>query len=202
MNRLVNDLEKLHMAAFSLDYKKVKSLLARGVSAKRKVDGCDLLYNACGGSMVLANPELAAAEEAIIRLAVEHGADVNARYAQLSGYTPLILAASGGSAGAARVLCELGADPNLSDEHDFTPLHRAALGGRAGAVAALLECGADPTPKTSTRQTALQLAIEGKAEASGLEGEDYPTTIKLLEQAQKQKGGARKKADGKRAQKG
>ena len=184
----MGDLEKLHDAAYQLDLKRVKSLLSKGVSpTKKDKDGADLLFFACDGTMVSVDATLEKDQAAIIRLAVEHGAEVNAPYPKFGGFTPLIVAASGGAAGAVRVLHELGAEVDLADEHGFTPLHRAALSGRADAVRVLLELGADATARTSDKKTALDLAIGGQKESSGLETEDFPGVLKLLKAAKKKK---------------
>jgi hypothetical protein len=79
---------------------------------------------------------------------IDRKADVHSQ--DVSGKTPLYLAASSGHAGIIRKLISAGAEPDADGEtHGTKPLHAAASENHAEAVRALLEAGVDPlTPKT------------------------------------------------------
>ncbi|XP_011403405.1 PREDICTED: ankyrin-3-like [Amphimedon queenslandica] len=79
--------------------------------------------------------------------------------------TALNAACVGGFTEMARVLLEMGADPNIGDYFGYTPLCNAARYGRAETVELLLRQGVDPGVKTHAGHTAIHLAaLHGQAE--------------------------------------
>src|SRR5205823_11553635 len=90
-----------------------------------------------------------AGASAVIKALVAAGADLNAR--TTTGATPLMFAASSGSADAVNLLIELSADPNTTESaNGQTALMFAAALDRADAVRALLQHGADPALTSKT----------------------------------------------------
>ncbi|KAF4342732.1 ankyrin repeat-containing protein [Fusarium beomiforme] len=77
--------------------------------------------------------------EAIVKLLVDHGANVCVRVTH--NQTPLLQAAEQGHEGIARLLLEGGADKDIRDEEGMTPLLVAAENGHEGVVKLLLEKG-------------------------------------------------------------
>ena len=76
----------------------------------------------------------------MVRLLIEHGADVNARGKYYD--TPLHLASYSGCADTVRLLIKHGAEVNSEDQWHCTPLHLASLSGRAEILRLLGEHGA------------------------------------------------------------
>lgn len=91
----------------------------------------------------------------VIRLLVEHCADVNATRRR-GARTALHAAAVHGQIEAIKALLELHAEPNAQDSAGATPLHDAAIAGKPEAIKLLLDAGADipacqgqiPAPQT------------------------------------------------------
>lgn len=171
--------QKLWDAAFQLNLNGVKKSLKQGASLKKgDKDGCDALYQAVSCLWQADNPE-SAKQKPLVEFLIAAGADIHKRYKYLSGWTPLMLAASSGRIGALEALIAAGADVEAADDHKYTPLMRAAMNGQALAVKLLLEHGADAAKKAG-KADALQLALEGKKEDSGQVGADFTATIALL----------------------
>jgi len=110
----------------------VKLLLDRGADPN--------VANAAGATALMwAIPNLAKAE-----LLVEHGANVNARSANL-GRTPLLVAASyPGDVDILQLLVSKGADIHAKDKSGTHALGRAASYADVGVVRFLVEHGCDP----------------------------------------------------------
>lgn len=138
------------------------------------------------------NPATAPKQKQLVEFLITSGADVEKRYKFLSGWTPLMLAASSGRMGALEALISAGAHIEAPDDYEYTPLMRAAMNGHAEVVKLLLEKGADVQKKVG-KNDPLKLAREGKKEDSGQTGADFDKTIALLERAGA-RGGAPEKA--------
>ena len=83
------------------------------------------------------------------------------------GFTALHYACFFGGAGAARVLLEAGADPNVASRNDMgvRPINSAAAGPDAlRTIRILLDHGADPNGKQASGHTALDEAELNKAD--------------------------------------
>ncbi|KAI9443873.1 hypothetical protein H4582DRAFT_1846239 [Lactarius indigo] len=93
------------------------------------------------GQYLAPGPKEEAAAVGIVRLLIEHGADVTALDTTLS--TPLHEASSARHLEIVRILIENGADVNAQNETHSTPLHRAALQGNLKILGFLIEHGAD-----------------------------------------------------------
>ena len=84
----------------------------------------------------------------------------------LSGVSPLMMAADAGSAEAVVALLEAGAEVDLADKDGVTPLMPAAHAGSVRAMSALLNSGADVTRRDRKGSRALHYAARGaKVEA-------------------------------------
>jgi len=99
--------------------------------------------------------------EAVVRLLVERGADVNAAADNPMKVQPLHSAAAIGSVDICRRLLEAGADANGQQQAGYTALMSAALHGNEALVRLLLEHGADPGVQAEDGRTARDLALEG-----------------------------------------
>jgi uncharacterized protein len=139
--------------------------------ARQMIDaGTDVNQAAVNGI----TPLMAAAhagQTEMARLLLAKGADVNAvdqlkknamTYAAGQGQTEIVL-----------LLLKAGVDPNAIYAHDLTALMWAAGYGKTETVKALLDAGAKTAPKDDRGKTALDIAREGK----------YDATAKLLEGA-------------------
>ncbi|HNN01850.1 MAG TPA: ankyrin repeat domain-containing protein [Turneriella sp.] len=172
--------QKLLDAAFQLNLAAVKKHLKAGASIKKgDKDGCDALYNAISCLGQNDDVQTALKQKQLVEFLIKEGADITKRYKFVSGWTPLMLAASSGRVAALEALIAAGADVEAADDYKYTPLMRAALNGHAAAVRLLLEHGADAAKKVG-KEDALMLALEGKKEESGQTGADFKTTIELL----------------------
>src|SRR5215472_4597413 len=119
----------MHAAAFGTA-EAVKALLDAGadVNARNSFEATALVWGA--------------ADEAKVRLLVEHGANVNVR--TRLGRTPLMVAAAcNGCSETLRYLLSKGADAKANDESGVGALQLAALAGDAKSVGLLLAAGAD-----------------------------------------------------------
>ena len=96
----------------------------------------------------------------IVKLLIDHGADVNTRD-DATGFTALHYAAGLGNMNAAEVLIANGADINAKDKEGHTPLY-IAINHDYKIAEFLIDKGADSSIKTETGKTLLQLAQERK----------------------------------------
>ncbi len=96
--------------------------------------------------------------EAVARLLVESGAQINSPSKNTQRVMPLHSAAASRSLEIARLLLEHGADPDALQEGDFTPLHEAAANGQLELVRLLLAHGADINLSQKPGQTAIAFA--------------------------------------------
>ena len=95
----------------------------------------------------------------VVRVLLEHGADVSARDDTHS--TPLHLASFKGNSEAIKLLIRHGADVNAQDERHMTPLHWAASSRLAlgrNVVLLLLRYGANIGAEDDKGQTPFQIA--------------------------------------------
>ena len=126
-------------------------LLERGADANaRAEDGSTPLHNAS----MIGYP----GQEDILRVLLEHGADVEARRTK-DDATPLHNALSHGALEVVRVLLEHGADANAWTIDGETPFRKALLRENLELVRLMLEHGADVTAEDDYGMTALQLAV-------------------------------------------
>ena len=86
----------------------------------------------------------------MLRMLIEHGAEVNASSAKKAS-TPLILAAQNDFTGLVHALLENGADVNHPRKDGWSALHVAADGGFTETCTALLEAGASLSQLTTKR---------------------------------------------------
>ena len=98
-------------------------------------------------------------QEAMVRLLVEKGADIEAR--SPSNGTPLICAAEGKYEAVVEFLLQSGANVNAEDQFGWKPLHRVMVTPGGEHVAqVLLTHGADINARCSYNKTPLHHAIE------------------------------------------
>jgi ankyrin repeat protein len=83
--------------------------------------------------------------------------DVNAKDAR--GYSPLMLAAYSGSIEAAKLLLQVGADPDTAEFAGNSALMGAAFKGNVYMVDLLLAKGANPAARNKAGMTALDFAV-------------------------------------------
>lgn len=136
----------LYLAAFNGHTPIVEYLLSRpGVKV-------DQVYEKNGGTALHAASSRGHTET--VKALVQGGASLTKLNKQ--SYTPLMVAAEGGIADTAKLLCELGADPNFKNPGKGTfALQLAAGNGYQKAAAALVECKADVNLANNLNETSL-----------------------------------------------
>lgn len=119
------------------------------INAKDKA-GMTALHVAalCGGSNMM-------------RLLLNHGAEVNGGTVAAAGITPLHRAAVSGYMECGKVLLEAGAAVNRADMHGDTALHWAAQRGHRRFSRLLLRHGANRMATNKRGETARELALKG-----------------------------------------
>jgi hypothetical protein len=117
-------------------------------------------------------------EEAVVRVLLAHGADVNS--ATKSGESPLHLAVVKNSLKMMRLWLDHRADPNLVDGKGKLPLHYAVMYPSCEMVACLLEHGANPNLWVG--RSPLQDAIHGHRTCNGprRQRREFVKIIRLL----------------------
>jgi ankyrin repeat protein len=100
-------------------------------------------------------------DAAAARSALDQGADINAR--NLSGRTPLMMAAVTRNLELVKTLLARKADVNATDSTGMTALMWAAFGGDPAIVQALLDAGADAKARDFNDETARQWAAKENA---------------------------------------
>jgi ankyrin repeat protein len=142
--------QKLFEAIYRGDGRRVRKLLARGVSPNvRDHGGSTALYVASVQGEAWPAGELLAA-----------GAKPNDVSGGDADGTPLCGAASWAHLPVMRALLAAGADPCLPEADGFTPLAWAVRSGSQEAVTMLLDAGADPNQTEGHGRTPLLLAAE------------------------------------------
>jgi len=112
---------------------------------------------------------------------------------QVTGASPLHLAAKDGHLDVARVLIESATNPSPLDWDGLTPLHHAAMSGHRQIAELLLEKGSDLSPRDLSNRTPLHYAAEGnhfkvvellleKGADKRLRDQDGKTPVVLAEQ--------------------
>ena len=114
---------------------------------------------------------------ASVSLLVKKGAVIDQPNAK--GNTPLMLAATSGSADIAQRLVGKGADVNAKNPGGVTALMIAAAGNRSDIAQILIHAGADPNARSEDGRTALMIAEANNSDA----------VAKLLKQQTAQKSG-------------
>lgn len=129
------------------------------MNAQTSQGNTPLMYAASGST---------ASHEAVVRLLLEHGANVSD--CNENGHTPLMEAASAGNVSIARILVEHGASINThSNEFKESALTLACYKGHLEMVRFLLEAGADQEHKTEEMHTALmEASMDGHVEVARL----------------------------------
>ncbi|RYP12006.1 hypothetical protein DL765_007522 [Monosporascus sp. GIB2] len=107
--------------------------------------------------------------EAVVRLLLDYGADVNANDLYRRK-TALHLAAGEGYEAVVRLLLDYGADVNAKDKDEWTALHWVAQRGYEAVIRLLLDYGVDVNVMEKYRRTALHLAAK----------EGYEAVVRLL----------------------
>ncbi|XP_034251058.1 ankyrin repeat domain-containing protein 17 isoform X2 [Thrips palmi] len=93
----------------------------------------------------------------IVKLLINHGADVNAQSS--SGNTPLMYGCAGGYSEVVKVMLEAGANVEDHNENGHTPLMEAASAGKVAVAKVLLDHGAGiNTHSNEFKESALTLA--------------------------------------------
>jgi uncharacterized protein len=94
----------------------------------------------------------------VVKQHIEAGTDINMKD-QMSGSTPLILAATFGKTAIAKALIDANADPDLKNNEGSTALHAAAFFCRIEIVQMLIDAGADKTIKNNHAATPRESVI-------------------------------------------
>ncbi len=96
----------------------------------------------------------------VVRLLIEHHANVHVRSTNAMANQPLHAAIAGRQRDTIELLLEYSADVNAAQHGGWTPLMAAAQQGDADLTVRLLSLGADPTARADNGATALSLAEE------------------------------------------
>lgn len=99
--------------------------------------------------------------EAVVKLLIERGADVNLHSHGFGGVAPIHSAAANNSFPIVQLLVVSGADVNAQQHGGFRPLHAAAQNGNMDICKFLIENGADVNVLTDEGMSAAQLALDG-----------------------------------------
>ena len=147
----------LREAARRWDFPRVQTLLEYGANVTVEDNlGHDPLYHA----VTAGAPASQAEGRAVVKLLLQHGADVNKQSGPgLS--TPLHVTARRDHVALAGVLLAAGAEIERKDSKGETPLRRAVNCGQIGMVRLLLSHGADPLSRDKQGRTALDAARHG-----------------------------------------
>lgn len=174
----------------------VKILLSAGVNPNNPIPAVGPSTQAFSGTNApgLLHFAVAMEQEEIVRLLLEHGADINSYdYDSLS---PLHVAAWRGHTGILKLLLKHGADPNALRRPDSfstkipaifhhagrTPLHLAALFGQTSSIALLVQAGARLDRTNNVGLTPLEMlqrrhvhlpGMMGASERHGVPGDWY-----------------------------
>jgi ankyrin repeat protein len=131
---------------------KVKELLDKGIYV-------DTHYGYGRTALIYASEQ---GNEALVRLLLDRGADVNAKD---GGNVTALHKASYGHPSVVRLLLERGADINAEDKGERRPLINAVKNGHDEVSKILIEKGANVNIKDSDGITPLEHAIEGNQES-------------------------------------
>lgn len=166
-NVSLGDIKPLHLASEAGCVSIVEDLLQHGadVDASEAYEYQRPLHKTCisplpyniirGGGLP---EEHVGDRDAVCRLLLKHGADVNVR--DRLEQTPLYTAAESNAIGIMGILIENGADVNARDFIGRTPLHVASRYGKLHAVQVLIDKGADVNALDLRQQAPLHRAAE------------------------------------------
>lgn len=142
---------ELHDAILDSEVEKVTQLIKRGANVNEPDED---------GIVPLTHAINTVGQEAVVRLLIEHGADVNAKHPL--GQTPIVAAVVSDDRTILELLFKHGIDIQTADQYGDTPLHKASAYGELSAVSFLLENGADVNVKNSRGETPLMRARNEK----------------------------------------
>jgi ankyrin repeat protein len=124
------------------------NLISNGEDVNQEQDGVPLLFVACQNGNLK-----------IVKILIEHGADVN-KSEKSSDSTSILTAAQHGYLKIVELLIEHGADVNKVNSYGATPLILASDRGHIEMVKVLLKAGAQVNLAGSRNRTSLFFAIE------------------------------------------
>ncbi len=158
-----NAYQKLAYASFQDQVDVVKAMLAQGMNPNARVapakedEWAFKNWDDPSPPLLILASHFGSPESKIVRLLLDHGANVNLRDKQ--GRTALFFAAQLGWTWSVEMLLKKGADVNLKDKGGKTPVMWAMGNRNLGAVELLIEKGARINEKDSAGRSPLMFAI-------------------------------------------
>jgi ankyrin repeat protein len=178
----IEELVSLIRAGANVDYRDPGSGMTPLMTVRTRIQAAVLLAAGADpnlrdreGQTALHHGLFADEAEAIVRLLLAAGADVEVVAKGDGNGTPLLVARSLFYEGrdpllaerVVQLLLEAGADPDARDGEGYTMLMTAVVKRRAGLVGSLLSLGADPNLRTDAGVSALDMAVREGADDLG-----------------------------------